>query len=74
MNNILNEIMAKRKQTVSQLKQIVPMEAWEMMPDYSKRTISLKKILENESSTGIGQGIIGPKLQSLCTAAWSRSK
>ena len=53
MSNILNEILAKRKQTVSQLKQIVPMEAWEMMPDYSKKTISLKKILQNESTTGI---------------------
>ena len=53
MSNILDEIIAKRKQTVSQLKQIIPMEGWEMMPDYSKKTISLKKILEAGSSTGI---------------------
>lgn len=53
MSNILNEIITKRKQTVSQLKQIIPMESWEMMPDYSKKTISLKKILEAGSSTGI---------------------
>ena len=53
MNNILNEIIAKRKQTVSQLKQIIPMEGWEMMPDYSKKTISLKKILESGNTTGI---------------------
>lgn len=53
MSNILDEIIAKRKQTVSQLKQIIPVEAWEMLPNFSKKTISLKKILEEGSTTGI---------------------
>ncbi len=53
MSNILKEIIAQRKQTVSQLKQIIPMESWEMMPDYFKKTLSLKRALQNESTTGI---------------------
>ncbi len=53
MNNILDEIIAKRKQTVSQLKQIIPIEGWEMLPNFSKKTISLKRILEEGSTTGI---------------------
>jgi len=53
MNNILDEIIAKRKQTVSQLKQIIPIEGWEMLPNFSKKTISLKKILEEGSTTGV---------------------
>ncbi|MEP7238494.1 MAG: indole-3-glycerol phosphate synthase TrpC [Ferruginibacter sp.] len=53
MNNILDEIIAKRKQTVSQLKQIIPMAGWEMLPNFSKKTLSLKKILEEGNTTGI---------------------
>lgn len=53
MSNILDQIIAKRKQTVAQLKQIIPVEAWEMMPNFSKKAISLKKILEEGSTTGI---------------------
>ena len=53
MSNILDEIIAKRKQTVAQLKQIIPAEAWEMMPNFSKKTVSLKKILQDGNTTGI---------------------
>lgn len=53
MSNILDQIIAKRKQTVAQLKGIIPAEAWEMMPNFSKKTISLKKILEEGNTTGI---------------------
>ena len=53
MNNILNDIVAKRRQTVSQLKSIVPMGAWEMMPLFSKDCLSLKENLYNNSLTGI---------------------
>jgi indole-3-glycerol phosphate synthase len=53
MSDILKEIVAKRRQTVKQLKQVVPMGAWEMMPLFSKECISLKENLLNKKSTGI---------------------
>ncbi len=53
MTNILDEIIAKRKQTVAQLKQIIPAEALVKMPGFSKKTVSLKKILGEGNSTGI---------------------
>lgn len=53
MSTILDQIIVKRKKTIAHLKQVIPAEAWEMMPDFSKKTISLKKILEDENTTGI---------------------
>lgn len=53
MSGILNEIITKRKQTVAQLKQIVPMQAWEMMPAFYEKTKSLKKALQEGGNTGI---------------------
>jgi indole-3-glycerol phosphate synthase len=53
MSDILQEIVSKRKQTVEQLKIIVPMAAWEMMPLFSKECISLKETLLDNNSTGI---------------------
>ncbi|MBX2933953.1 MAG: indole-3-glycerol phosphate synthase TrpC [Ferruginibacter sp.] len=53
MKNILDEIIIKRKEAVTQLKQLVPVAAWEMMPAFSKKTKSLKKALQTESNTGI---------------------
>lgn len=53
MKNILNEIIAERKKTVAQLKSIVPMQAWEMMPFYNRTCLSLKEKLLNNSLTGI---------------------
>lgn len=53
MSDILNDIVAKRKQTVAQLKMVVPVGAWEMMPLFTKKTISLKEALTNADSTGI---------------------
>jgi indole-3-glycerol phosphate synthase len=53
MSDILQEIVSKRRQTVEQLKTIVPVGAWEMMPFFSKKCISLKENLLKEKSTGI---------------------
>lgn len=53
MKNILEQIVEKRKETVAQLKSIVPIEAWEMMPFYDRACLSLKANLLNESFTGI---------------------
>lgn len=53
MKNILQEIVDKRKETVKMLKSIVPMQAWEMMPHFSRECLSLKKSLLDESLTGI---------------------
>jgi indole-3-glycerol phosphate synthase len=38
---------------LSSLKPVVPMAAWEMMPLFSKKCISLKENLLNEKLTGI---------------------
>jgi indole-3-glycerol phosphate synthase len=53
MKNILEEIIAKRKATVAQLKSIVPMQAWGMMPMYNRKCLSLKESLLDDSLTGI---------------------
>jgi len=53
MTNILQEIVGKRKETVKMLKSIVPMQAWEMLPHFSRNCLSLKKSLLDESLTGI---------------------
>jgi indole-3-glycerol phosphate synthase len=53
MNDILEKIIAKRKQTVNQLKEVVPVAAWKKMPLFSKKCISLKENLLNKKLTGI---------------------
>jgi indole-3-glycerol phosphate synthase len=53
MKNILQEIIDKRKETVKKLKGIVPVQAWEMMPHFSRDCLSLKESLLDESLTGI---------------------
>jgi indole-3-glycerol phosphate synthase len=53
MKNILEEIIGKRKKTVAQLKNILPMQAWETMPYYERTCLSLKKSLLNDKLTGI---------------------
>lgn len=53
MKNILQEIVDKRKETVKMLKSIVPMQAWEMLPHFSRKCLSLKKSLLDERHTGI---------------------
>ena len=53
MKDILGEIVLERKKTVQQLKNILPVEAWEMMPLFEKECISLKQSLENGEETGI---------------------
>ncbi len=50
---MLEKIVAERKKTVSQLKQIVPAEAWEMMLLFAKECPSLKESLLDEELTGI---------------------
>lgn len=51
--DILKKIIAERRKSVDQLKQIVPAQAWEMMPFFEKGCSSLKDNLANENSTGI---------------------
>lgn len=53
MKSILQEIIDKRKETVKKLKSIIPLQAWEMMPYFSKNCLSLKKNLLDEKLTGI---------------------
>jgi indole-3-glycerol phosphate synthase len=53
MKNILQEIVGKRKETVKMLKSIIPMQAWEMLPHFSRKCLSLKKNLLEERHTGI---------------------
>lgn len=53
MKNILEQVVEQRKVTVQQLKAIVPMEAWKMMPLFNRKCISLKQNLLNENCTGI---------------------
>jgi indole-3-glycerol phosphate synthase len=53
MKNFLQEIVDKRKETVKMLKSIVPIEAWEMMPHFSRDCLSLKESLLDESLAGI---------------------
>ena len=53
MKNILAEVVEKRKATVQQLKNVMPMEAWKKMPLYNRKCLSLQKSLLNETGTGI---------------------
>jgi indole-3-glycerol phosphate synthase len=53
MKNILDEIITERKKTVAQLKSIVPMQAWEMMPFYERTCLSLRRRLMDRNLTGI---------------------
>lgn len=53
MKNILTEIVAERKNAVKQLKSILPVETWEMMPLFEKKCNSLKKSLNDRKKTGI---------------------
>lgn len=53
MSNILDDIIAKRKQTVKQLKTVIPIGMWETMPLFTRETISLKDSLSNEKLNGI---------------------
>jgi indole-3-glycerol phosphate synthase len=53
MKDILEEIVLERKKIVQQLKNILPVEAWEMMPLFEKECISLKQSLERNAGTGI---------------------
>ncbi|MGF2411272.1 MAG: indole-3-glycerol phosphate synthase TrpC [Ferruginibacter sp.] len=53
MKNILEQVVEKRKTTVQQLKAILPMQAWQMMPLYNRKCISLKQNLLDEKGTGI---------------------
>lgn len=53
MKNILAEIVDKRKATVKQLKSIVPVQAWEMMPFFNRECLSLKQSLLSKNLTGI---------------------
>jgi indole-3-glycerol phosphate synthase len=50
---ILEDIVAKRKQTVARMKGIIPAGAWEMMPLFSKVCESLTENLLDTSLTGI---------------------
>ena len=51
--NLLEKIISKRKQTVNQLKSIIPVQAWEMMPLFKKEILSLKESLIFEDGWGI---------------------
>ncbi len=53
MKNILEEVVNKRKETLRQLKSIVPIQVWENMPLYKRKCFSLKQHLLNENGTGI---------------------
>ncbi|WP_460553388.1 indole-3-glycerol phosphate synthase TrpC [Ferruginibacter profundus] len=53
MKNILEEVVEQRKAAVQQLKSIVPMQAWEMMPLYQRQCISLQQNLLDANGTGI---------------------
>lgn len=51
--NILEKIVAERKKTLDQLKQIIPVQSWEMMPMFYKECLSLKENLQDEDLSGI---------------------
>lgn len=51
--NILEKIIRDKKIEIAQKKQIIPVQAWEMMPGFQKNTRSLKKALLDKGSNGI---------------------
>lgn len=53
MKNLLEEIVIERRKTIQQLKSILPVEEWQMMPLFNKQSISLKKNLSGDIGTGI---------------------
>lgn len=53
MSNILDDIVAQRKNAVRDLKAIVPVRIWEEMPLFGREGRSLEKNLHNEEMTGI---------------------
>jgi indole-3-glycerol phosphate synthase len=53
VSNILDDIIAKRRQTVKELKNTVPVHSWQSMPLFKKENRSLKRNLENGNLTGI---------------------
>src|SRR5687767_140074 len=70
--NILEKIVAERRKAVNKLKQIIPVQTWEMMPMFDKKCPSLKENLLNEGLTGIiaefkrsspSKGIINDKVR-----------
>jgi len=53
MSNILDDIVAKRRLTVLQLKDIMPVRSLEAMPLFTKKNISLKENLSDDNLSGI---------------------
>src|SRR5437870_1665648 len=53
MKNILDDIVYKRRKTVKDLKSILSVNAWESMPFFIKKCISLRDLLAAEYETGI---------------------
>lgn len=53
MSNMLDDIVAKRRKTVEQLKDRVPVSQLETMPLFTKKNISLQQKLNSDISTGI---------------------
>jgi indole-3-glycerol phosphate synthase len=51
--NILDKIIADKKEEVALKKKIIPVEAWTMMPHFDSERISLKDSLCEEDSPGI---------------------
>ncbi len=51
--NILQKIISDKKIEVAQKKEIIPVQAWEMLPGFAKKTRSLKKALLQQNSNGI---------------------
>jgi indole-3-glycerol phosphate synthase len=53
MKNILDEIVAKRRSDVEQLKEVVPPSILEQMPFFRKQCLSIKESLLNPTLSGI---------------------
>lgn len=51
--NILDKIIADKKKEVELKKEIIPVEAWTLMPYFNEERVSLKKSLLEKDSTGI---------------------
>ncbi|HEY2727767.1 MAG TPA: indole-3-glycerol phosphate synthase TrpC [Parafilimonas sp.] len=51
--NILDKIIADKKEEVALKKKSIPVEAWTMLPHYDEERISLKDSLLEEDSSGI---------------------
>ena len=53
MKNILDEIVQERRKAIAQLKNIIPVGTWEMMPLFEKKCVSLRNALLDEMEIGI---------------------